>query len=255
MTMHLSEAAIEAAFEKHAKRYGGERLWGVPYHVDCWAHARDAFENGSAPAFGWLYSELRTKWQVFRGPNWNAPTAKKVSHIMSGLPLALRGRRLADVAEPAPDDLVPLWRAMTDVAAIKKNRDGPSLVAMTKFLHFWNPRLFVIADRQVIWNWVFEHRWLWEQVVRVREELAASVPSTIQEHPFYSTDLRNYLAVLVWGGRVMRDNPRVVEHFARYVEKESGRQALPKLREYEGAALEWLLLGLVELPPAGVIVP
>lgn len=253
MTMHLSEAAIEAAFENHVKRYGDERLWSVPYHVDCWLHARDAFENGSAPAFGWLYSELRTKWQVFRSRNWNAPTAKKVQVIMNGLRASLRSRRLVAFAEPTPEDLLDLWHAITEVAAIKRNRDGPSLVAVTKFLHFWNRRLFVIADRDAVWTWVFRHKWLWEQVERVQDALAAKMPSAIQEHPLYKGDLRDYLAVLVWGGRVMRDNPSLPERFAHYVEKESGQPAL-NLQEYEGAALEWLLLGLVELPPAGVIV-
>lgn len=250
--MQLSEATIDAAFEKHAKRYGGERLWRIPDHVDCWSHAREAFENGSTPAFEWLYSELRTKWQVFRSRNWNPPTPKKVQVIMNGLPASLRSRRLVSFAEPTPEDLLDLWRAMTDVAAIKKNRDGPSLVAVTKFLHFWNPRLFVIADRQVVWNWVFEHRWLWQQVERGREELAPKMPTEIQEHRFYSNDFRDYLAVLVWGGRVMRDNPSLPERFALYVEKESGQPAPVNLQAYEGAALEWLLLGLVELPPAGV---
>jgi hypothetical protein len=63
----------------------------------------------------------------------------------------------------------------------------------------------------------------------------------------------DYLAVLVWGGRVLRDNPGVCSAFANYVERNC-KGPVVKLREYEGAALEWLLLGLVELPPAGLTI-
>ena len=76
--MRLSDAAIDSAFENHALRYGAERLWSVPYHVACWAHAHNAFENGYDSAFSWLYEELRTRWQVFRSRNYNAPSAEDV---------------------------------------------------------------------------------------------------------------------------------------------------------------------------------
>ena len=100
--MRLSEAAIDAAFENHARRYGSERLWSVPYHVTCWAHAHNAFENGSDSAFVWLYEELRKRWQVFRSRNYKASTAEDVRRIMGALPAGLRNRRLGDFAEPTP---------------------------------------------------------------------------------------------------------------------------------------------------------
>src|SRR3990170_732180 len=147
-----------------------------------------------------------------------------------------------------------LWHAITTAGDIKQNKDGPSLVALTKFLHFWNPRLFVIADREVVWNWVLRHRWLWAQIEHVRGEIDAVLSPAVKEHRYYSTELSKYLAVLVWGGQVLRDNPSVCSAFASYVELQYKKPVDLNLQEYEGAALEWLLLGLVELPPAGLTI-
>jgi hypothetical protein len=253
MTMRLAEGVIDDAFVCHAKYYGAERLWMVPYHVECWTKAREAFDNGSDEAFSWLYDELRKKWQVFRSKNYQAPTPERIRQILNALPLALRNRRLTDFAKPTPAILEECWDALTRASDIKRNVDGPSLVAITKFLHFWNPRLFVIADREVVWEWVFGHSWLWDQVERVRDDLEPILSPAVKDHPFFKTDLMDYLAVLVWGGRVLRANPGICRAFANYVERNSKDPIDLKLSEYEGSALEWLLLGLVELPPAGII--
>lgn len=254
MTMRLSETVINAAFESHATRYARDKLWSIPYHMECWTYAHDAFDGGSESAFGKLYDELRTKWQVFRSQNYNAQTAEKIQQIMAAIPVELRHRRLSEFAEPTPDMLDQLWCAITTAGEIKQNKDGPSLVALTKFLHFWNPRLFVIADREVVWNWVLCHRWLWVQVEHVRSEIEVVLSAAVREHRYFKTDLMKYLAFLVWGGRVLRENPEVCGAFAAYVERHHEGSIDLNLREYESAALEWLLLGLVELPPAGIII-
>lgn len=173
---------------------------------------------------------------------------------MSALPAELRNCRLSEFADPTSAMLDQLWCAITTAGEIKQNKDGPSLVALTKFLHFWNPRLFVIADREVVWNWVLRHRWIWAQVELVCGEIEAVLSPAVRKHQYYSTELAKYLAVLVWGGRVLRDNPGVCEAFASYVRREAEGSVDLDLREYEGAALEWLLLGLVELPPEGIVI-
>lgn len=254
MKMLLSDGAIGCAFERHAKHYGAERLWMIPYHVECWTKAREAFDNGNEDAFDWLYSELKNKWQVFRSRNFNAPPSERIRQILDSIPADLRHRCLRDHAEPTPNLLNELWYALETAGEIKRNIDGPSLVAVTKFLHFWNPRLFVIADREVVWEWVFGHRWLWEQVEEVRDELESIISPEMKEHQFFKTDLMDYVAVLVWGGRVLRDNPRVCRDFSNYVTLYTKGPVDLNLQEYEGAALEWLLLGLVEMPPEGIVI-
>ena len=52
---------------------------------------------------------------------------------------------------------------------------------------------------------------------------------------------------------MVRDNPHVPQVFAEHVQSHAARETLPAdLERYEAAAVEWLLLGLVELPPDGV---
>lgn len=251
--MKLSETTIQAAFQHHAMRYGTERLWSTPYHVECWARAHSAFEDGSDADFEWLYGELRSRWQVFRSRHWSPPPAASALEIMKSLPANLQRYRLTEIADATPSDLAEIWRAILLAAPLKTNQDGPSLVALSKFLHFWNPRLFVIADREVIWNWVFAHGWLWAQVQSVKEGLASmEVPAVKDANP---TDaLSDYVALLFWAGRVLRSNPTVVQRFAEYVQGQCEVPTRVRLAEYEAAAIEWLLLGLVELPPEGVVI-
>jgi hypothetical protein len=250
--MRLTDAAIAAAFERHGARYGGGRIVGS--YAACWSDAHEAFENGSAPAFERLYSELRARWQVFRSRTWNPAPAARVERILRGLPPSLRRLRLSDLADASPRRLTAVWRAMGAVGVIKRTGDGPSLVALTKFLHFWNPRLFVIADRELVWGWVFGHAWLAEQVDRAQEALARRLPRSIAGDPQSGAEMGRYLAVLVWGAGVMRDNPSVMPAFLRHVRRHAGETVPPRVGAYEAAALEWLLLGLVDQPPAGVTV-
>jgi len=250
--MRLTDAAIAAAFEKHGARYGGDRIIGS--YLACWSDAHDAFENGSGPAFDRLYVELRSRWQVFRSRKWTPAPATRVERILRGLPPSLRRLRLSDLADAQPRHLTAVWRAMGAVGVIKRTGDGPSLVALTKFLHFWNPRLFLIADRELVWSWVFGHRWLAEQVDRTRVALASRLPRPIADDPLHETEMGRYLAVLAWGARVMRDNPRVMPEFVGYVRRHARDAVSARVAEYQAAALEWLLLGLVDQPPAGVTV-
>ena len=88
----------------------------------------------------------------------------------------------------------------------------------------------------------------------MKQSLRSSLPATVVEDPLFVTLLGDYLAVLVWSAQVLRNNPAVMPAFAEYVTANCGQPVRVPLAEYQGAALEWLLLGLVELPPPGVIV-
>ena len=52
---------------------------------------------------------------------------------------------------------------------------------------------------------------------------------------------------------VMQMNPSILTTFAERLEKiPSKHPGLQGFKDFEGAAFEWFLRGLVELPPAGV---
>lgn len=246
--MQLSEQAIAAAYEAHGRVYGAQRGWEIKHHVDCWRRAQAAFEQGSIPDFEWLYLQLRNYWQVFR-PHparcWSAAETfgelRKLDEQSRGL--SLRALTIADLGT---------CRSIIDcMSGIKPLKAGPSIVAISKFLHFWNPRLFIIVDDAVMWRWVFAHRWLWRQILAVREEIARELKLELPVGE--SCDVLSYLAILHWSAEVLRLNPPVQRLFVEHVRRNSPDSAdrLP-LKTYEAAAIEWLLLGVVELPPTGM---
>jgi hypothetical protein len=122
---------------------------------------------------------------------------------------------------------------------------------MSKFLHFWNPRLFIIVDFGVIWGFVLRHSWLWNEVKTVRSKVEARLPGRRPDPSDKVCDALTYLSILLWAAELVGDNPQITSNFADYVGRHAAGHGLP-LAEYEGAAVEWFLLGLVELPPAGV---
>ena len=153
----------------------------------------------------------------------------------------------------SPTNLGQVGVVLNAVRSLKEISDGPSLVAVSKSLHFLNPRLFVIVDRLVVGDFVLQHDWIRRQVEAARDEaLKNGLPVDAPGSCLVSNDLR-YLDILLWAGGVMRDNSCIAETFADYVRSQAGGERLPDdYRQFEGAAFEWFLLGLVELLPGGV---
>ena len=64
-----------------------------------------------------------------------------------------------------------------------------------------------------------------------------------------------YLDLLFWASALLRDNPAIRTAFAGQVREHAGGEELPSgLEDFEASAVEWLLLGLVELPPDGTMI-
>ena len=252
--MLLSSSVIEAAYECRYRQYEQKRLWGIDYHLKCWELGRRAFEDGSFKAFNKLYGELRGNWQVFRSKHFNAPTVDALYALLQRTDKGLRNLRLGDFANLDSNRLQMVWEAMTEVGSIKENKDGPSVMATSKFLHFLNPRLFVIVDREAMWNWVFRHGWLHDEVERVNAILPAYLPTQASLHKYFQADLRWLLAITVWSGQLMQANPSINAAFDSHIRKYAKESVPENIGTYDAAAIEWLLLGLVELPPEGVTI-
>ena len=246
--MKVSDSLINAAFGQHRRRYATEAAWDVTYHVKLWSGAQSAFGTGGHDAFNNLYSELRANWQVFRGgtSHWEVDQA---FDAFCNLDATFRSKRLSDLGL---GDVPSLWALLQSVEPIKVLKYGPSVVAISKFLHFWNPRLFMIVDDGVIWKWVFAHRWIWNDLLLVRNEIDQLLGG-VPKRPDVSCDNSTYLAILVWCSRLLRENPMIVTSFAAYVLSHVHQADAPAdLPGYESAAVEWFLLGVVEVPPAGI---
>lgn len=252
--MQITEETVERALEAFRLRYvvTPTRPWDLNHHAGLWAEARASVESaGNNKGFVKTLKYLRSYWQLARGKNAKMMKSEDVLPLLRAKAGKARTRRLSDVTEI---DASWLYELIGDVADIKRVNGEPSLMAISKVLHFFNPRLFVIVDRAMVWDWTFAHGWLWEPIasVRGRTDLATKCDPSARDDA--ACDIASYVAVLVWCGELIRDNRHVTKQFAAFLRRHTTTEAqLPAdLETYEAAAVEWLLLGLVELPPAGV---
>ena len=117
--------------------------------------------------FAKLYQALHN-WQVFRR------SVRHWSEEETFDAFIKCGRQFAELGgcRDRQSGLASTLEAIESMQDIKTNKiERPSVVAVSKFLHFWNPRLFVIVDDGVVWKWVFAHDWLRQQVRLTRTRL------------------------------------------------------------------------------------
>ena len=249
--MRVDEIAVQKAFDHYLRHYVGQKGWGIKERVDLWERACKAFGQSSAADFHELYQRLRGSWQVFRGSSnyWSEP---ETFDVLRNCDRQFAQYKLSSFGE---HDRSAVWGFIKNVEGIKTNKTGPSVVAVSKFLHFWNPRLFVIVDDSVVWKCVFGHEWLREQVQLTRTQLETDcLIHDVREHDNEVCDLPTYFAVLVWASQLVQKNPCIVRGFDKYIRQHAAIPVPGEVAEYEAAAVEWFLLGLVELPPAGVTI-
>jgi hypothetical protein len=249
--MRIDDPTVQAAFEQHYQRYVVRgRAWGIDNHVKLWETASRAFGQCSRDDFEKVYDELRRSWQVFRGSrsHWKEDEA---FDALARYDPRLAALRLSCVGK---DDWPAIWERIQSVREIKTTKAGPSVVAVSKFLHFWNPRLFMIVDDAVVWKWVFAHDWLRAEVQRTRKETDRLLPDEERTHDDWACDLPTYFAVVVWASQLVQDNPSILREFVKYIEQCTTVPFSHEVAEYEAAAVEWFLLGLVALRPAGVTI-
>jgi len=192
--MRFKTETVQAAFQSHYRKYGtGSRAWDLGHHVHCWDLAHRAFEESSRDDFRELYEELRRAWQVFRGAKGEPWSADVLYDHLIRFDARLLQQRLSEMRK---DVLPDVEQAVQDLSEMKPVKHGISIVAISKFLHFANPRLFVIVDYGVMWRWVLAHSWLWRRVAATANDAGLR----LQEIPGRSDsicDLNAYLAVLL----------------------------------------------------------
>jgi len=233
--INITKEAIDSAFNCLAERY---QNWFADSKamLDLYNSANRAFVGeGSLGDFRIVYEELRGKWQVFRGGqgHWSL---EQTYRVLKDLPEDLKNCCLSELDTYKWRDV---WNAIESLKDIKQLKEGPSLVAISKFLHFWNPRLFVIFDSEVVENWVFRHKYLADQL---NSEHVKSVLDQLNLNN--NSRLPKYFKALVFASDLISNYPHILEAFASKVHNDIGT--------YEATAVERFLLGLVELPPAGL---
>lgn len=242
---------IREAFDLHHSQYG-ER-WPEGYHVELANSAATALSQSSLESFQEVYDHLKGHWQVFRGAkaHWSP---RKVLSVLGRLKQDKELSRFGEIGltELRDTDVADLWTLLKTMRGIKTlKRGGDSVVAVSKFLHFFNPRLFVILDDGIMWKYVLDRWWLWETCEPFIETAKELVPQA-RKSGGTKCDLVDYLGVLIWAREILANCPDLMDCFREHlVEVVENR---PKgAEEYQALAVEWFLLGLVEIPPVGFV--
>jgi len=240
--MKVQLDTINEAFANYAALYS--KRWDIPHQLRLYSYAEEAFEGkGDAAAFSKVYDHLRAHWQVFRrgSAKWGPDRAFQE---LVALPREVRSLRLSKMKE---HEWGRVWECINRVKDVKRNKEGPSLVAVSKFLHFWNPGLFIIYDHQQVETFVFGHHWLGAEVMKSGTPPVADLPDPDKSR------LAWYLYVLHWASRFLTTNTQVAQTFLATVRIKAANAEAPRnIERYEATAIEWFLLGLVQVPPRGV---
>lgn len=150
---------VEQALESY--RAAVPSTWSVSHKLDLYNWAKVAFESeASEPdkqiAFGQIYDNLRSGWQVFRnaaGPCWSAEKTFQV--LTTECKACSRQTPLNAANLIVSDSDCQVKACLFSLGKIKPTTRYPSVypwMAVSKFLHFFNPRLFPIYDMEFIWN-------------------------------------------------------------------------------------------------------
>ena len=216
-----------------------EWLKGWKQQGEMYVAAEQSFAQGQGvDRFREVYDALKS-WKIGRrgvvkDPRW-------VWNRLAGINPELSRRRLSRVRRSDWGLIIDAVDSMKDV----KTGQKPSLMAISKFLHFFNPRLFVICDREVVDEFVFGHQWL----RRLRDAVGSR---TFEESGIDVPEwMKDYLSLLALASETLRENPGIMRAFADWVKDIPGTETHPRdVTSFEATAIERFLIGLAELPPA-----
>jgi hypothetical protein len=216
---YFEPAGQVRALEEYSK-FASVRGWGIDEKIRLYEASTRAFEPAmpDPEAFGEIYRILR-RWQVFRGTAARACWSQleifdgirnEFSEFAWGSSVALPNFAGSGKQEG-------LLSSLAKIKGIKPNAGYP-VMAVSKFLHAYNPSLFPIYDNEVIWERVFRRfknefrEFCWTS------KLAYNVGFT----PLF---LRNYIS---WASSIFATaHPRFMEAFVDWLSKQPGGQ-LPR---------------------------
>jgi hypothetical protein len=248
---------IRASLESYARSRSRSRGWWVSEKVRLYGLAETAFQpdDPQEESFGRIYDTLRAYWQVFRnGPGWS------VSHtfrVLLSPPCSSCSRERLDLLRLGRRrDVSAIWQCLRAMSAVKTLPAGNvSAMAVSKFLHFFNPTLFPIYDRAVVRNRAFP---------RFRGEIVASRERwrdqlrPLETDRLYNAGLGEYLHYLLWAADCVgavdsrRSMTVFVGMFSDMLRAENAPVRAPRqLSQFFATAFEFAMVGAVAREPTG----
>jgi hypothetical protein len=202
--------AARAALDRYNHVFAQQNHWSPEHKLDMYQAGATAFDTTRdlrkrQEAFDLIYANLKGGWQVFRkAQQYWSPS--QVFDVLTNNPACAACSRDAGLTlvlltdERARAAVAECLAAIRPLTTLKHNNASP--MAMSKFLYFFNPKLFPIYDNWAIEGQVlkrFNHDWKSFQGV-------AAGP-----------DIAYYFRYVLWVSTIMADSqPGVMQEFAQW---------------------------------------
>jgi hypothetical protein len=152
---YFQEGRWRPALRRYAQ-FAEESGWSVPHRLEMYNQAKLAFdltleEGVRQEAFGYTYESLRAYWQVFRGAatHWSVEAAFEFFATQGEDCGAGSVRSLENVSRSEMKAVVlPFLEKLGDLKTVPDS--SYPTIAVSRFLHFFNPRFFPNFDNTVI---------------------------------------------------------------------------------------------------------
>jgi hypothetical protein len=230
------------------------RGWWVSEKARLYGLAAAAFdpERLDPAAFREIHRTLRAYWQIFRnGRGWSAA---RTFRVLTSPPcrVCARGRlALPDLARDG--GLARVWPCLAAMSGVKTLPKGNvSAMAVSKFLHFFNPSLFPIYDQAVVRNRAFPR---FRAQINASRQRRGDRLAPIEAAPLFVRGLGPYVHYLLWAADCYADvdvDFVMTEFEAQFAAmlRDEGREATPPagLDRHFATAFEFALVGALSAP-------
>ena len=227
--------------------FSDKRDWPIRCRLKLYNLAKKAFKTNVAQterenAFSTLFRELECHWQVFRKnpPIWSP---EYTFRIFQNLPERVSRQSNLTLMTLSKDDYdrVLIEGVLEQLRNFKPNKEFPWM-AVSKFLHFYNPSLFPIWDKCWIWDVVMQKTFKQEYRTWCKENAFK---------PNETSKVFNYQYTLWASEYIHRASADFMSFFEKWFQEqvkgvENENHTLDDVHVYYATAFEFVVLGAAD---------
>jgi hypothetical protein len=252
-TTYFEPAGVRVALASYA--VWSQRIrWPIPHKLELYNYAKTAFEGSNEEpirrdAFHRIYYCLslpgKNGWNVFRNcsSHWNAD---RIFDVLSEELKPFSRKAGMTLTSLKVDDYEPLLRSIRGLHGLKEVSD-PTM-AISKFLHFFNPMLFPIWDGDIVYKEIVGpggcfHDEYWTASRKLQPSWLAALPK----------DKDYYLRYLAWArSLIIHGGQPFMSYFAGWFKQQvincpDPESVVTDLNRYEATAYEFTVIGAAML--------
>lgn len=244
-SIRFSYKTVRLAFLQFGHIHGRNIEFSLKQHL-----YRPLNTSISAPdsLFDCCHEDWQRTWRLFRGRYSSLKLeSDKFFDQLAQFDSHFGNKRLHELVEEDIPKMLALLFCLSDLGRTGK---APSITSVSRFLHFWNPRVFVKMDRTALQDWALMHYWVKEPVERISQKVLTRISIEDRQAHDFQNWFSLYIAMLLWCAELSRENREIERGFCRFIREETHDRTLSdEVVHYDALAIEWFLLGASHLPP------